>query len=118
MSADLSRGSGRIQVSPAAIIAIVSTAVLQCYGVVGIAATRTRHGQARILKEDQYQQGIGVSFEGGIVTVDVYVIVEYGTRISEVGHNIITTVGTAIRRSLGTTPIHVNVTVQGLRISA
>ena len=118
MSTDLSRGSGRIQVSPAAITSIVSTAVLQCYGVVGIAAKRTRHGQAIMLKEDQFERGIVVSFEGGRVTVDVYVIVEYGTRISEVGQNIITTVGSAIRRSLGSTPIHINVNVQGLRISA
>lgn len=114
---ELSRSAGRIQVSPAAITGIASAAVLECYGVVGIAGKRIRRGRAQVLDEDHYDRGIVVTIENGTVIVDVYVVVEYGTRISEVAHNIITTVGNAVRRTLGETPVRVNVNVQGLRIS-
>jgi uncharacterized alkaline shock family protein YloU len=115
---ELSRPAGHIKVSPSAIAGIASAAVLQCYGVVGIAGKRIRGGRARVLDEDHYEQGIAVTMDSATVTIDVYVVVEYGTRISEVAHNIINAVGAAARRTLGDVPVHVNVNVQGLRISA
>ena len=115
---ELSRSAGHIKVSPSAIAGIASAAVLQCYGVVGIAGRRIKGGRAEVLDEDHYERGIAVTMEGGAVTIDVYVVVEYGTRISEVAHNIINTVGAAARRTLGEVPVRVNVNVQGLRISA
>lgn len=115
---DVSRSTGRIRVSPAAVAGVVRGAVLECYGVVGIAARRMKGGRALVLDESHYERGIAVTMANGTVSIDVYVVVEYGTRISEVAHNIITSVGGAVRRSLGTMPIHVNVNVQGLRISA
>lgn len=114
---ELGRPAGRIKVSPVAVAGVVGGAVLQCYGVVGIAGRRMKNGRAQMLNEDSYGDGIVVSMESETITIDVYVIVEYGTRISEVAHNIITTVGTAVRRTLGTVPVRVNVNVQGLRIS-
>lgn len=115
---NLSRPAGRIQVSPGAIAGIASTAILRCYGVVGIAGKRIRGGRAQVLDEDHYERGIIVTTEGNSVTLDVYVVVEYGTRISEVANNIITAVGNAVRRMLGDVQVRVNVNVQGLRISA
>lgn len=114
---ELTPAAGHIRVSPAAIGGVARTAVLECYGVVGIAAKRMKGGRAQVLDENHYERGIVVTMESGAVSIDVYVVVEYGTRISEVAHNIITAVGVAVRRSLGAMPIRVNVNVQGLRIS-
>ena len=116
-SIELPGAAGHIKVSTAAIAAVVSGAVLQCYGVVGIAGKRIRGGRAEVLDEGAYERGIAVSMDGPAVDVDVFVVVEYGTRISEVAHNIINTVGAAVRRTLGPVPVRVNVNVQGLRIS-
>ena len=115
---DLSQTPGHIRVAPAAIAGVAHAAVLQCYGVVGIAAKRLKGGRAQVLDESDYERGIVVKMEDGAVVLDVYVVVEYGTRISEVAHNIINAVGGAVRRTLGDVPIQVNVNVQGLRISA
>lgn len=115
---ELTHTAGRIQVSPPAIAGIASSAVLQCYGVVGIAGKRIKRGRAQVLNEDSYERGIVVTIDHGAVVIDVYVVVEYGTRISEVAHNIINSVGNAVRRTLGETPVRVNINVQGLRISA
>jgi uncharacterized alkaline shock family protein YloU len=47
----------------------------------------------------------------------VYVVIEYGTRISEVAHNVMHAVGETLRRMLGSSAVRVNVNVQGLRLS-
>ena len=114
---ELDRKPGRIEVSPRAISMAAGAVVLECYGVVGIAGRKLRHGRAILLEDHEYQQGIVVSVRGTEVIVDVYVVIEYGTRISEVAHNVMHAVHETLRRMLGSQAIRVNVNVQGLRIS-
>jgi uncharacterized alkaline shock family protein YloU len=114
---ELDRRPGRIEVSSGAIAMAVSRVVLECYGVVGIANRKLKHGKAELLDDGHFQRGIGVSVQGEGVVIDVYVVVEYGTRVSEVAHNIMDRVRDTLRRMLGTGAVRVNVHVQGLRIS-
>ena len=116
-SIELDRRPGRIEVSPSAIAMAASRVVLECYGVVGIANSKLKHGKAVLLDDGNYQRGIVVSVKGDGVVVDVYVVIEYGTRISEVAHNVMNAVRDALQRMLGSGSIRVNVNVQGLRIS-
>jgi uncharacterized alkaline shock family protein YloU len=116
-SIELNRKPGRIEVSPGAIGTAASRVVLECYGVVGIANRRLRHGKAEVLDDAEYRKGVSVSVQRDQVVVDVYVVVEYGTRISEVAHNVMNRVRDALQRMLGTAAVRVNVNVQGLRIS-
>jgi uncharacterized alkaline shock family protein YloU len=55
-----------------------------------------------------------VEIEGGLV-IDVYVIVQYGIRISEVAHNLQETVRFEVERSVNVPVVEVNVNVQGVR---
>jgi uncharacterized alkaline shock family protein YloU len=55
-----------------------------------------------------------VEVEGGLV-IDVYVIVQYGIRISEVAHNLQETVKFEVERSVNVPVVEVNVNVQGVR---
>jgi len=55
-----------------------------------------------------------VEAEEGLV-IDVYVIVQYGIRISEVAHNLQETVTFEVERSVNVPVIQVNVNVQGVR---
>ena len=63
------------------------------------------------------EQGIEVTIEGSEIVLDVYVIVEYGMRISAVANSIKNTVSFHIERALGVPVKAVNVFVQGLRFS-
>jgi uncharacterized alkaline shock family protein YloU len=114
---ELDRKPGKIEVSPAAIAAAASRVVLECYGVVGIADRKLKHGKAELLDDRTYHRGILVSVQGESVVIDIYIVVEYGTRISEVASNVIVAVRDALQRMLGTSSIRVKVNVQGLRIS-
>ena len=64
------------------------------------------------------QKGVEVSISEGRVIVNLYVIIEYGTRISEVARNIMSSVKFALESSLGVHVVQVNVTVQGIRVSS
>jgi uncharacterized alkaline shock family protein YloU len=108
---------GRIEVSQRAIASIAADAVLRSYGVVGMASARLKGGLAEMLRREHLERGIVVHLRDGQITIDLYVIVEYGTRVSEVGRNIAQNVKFAVEKAIGMPVAQVNVNVQGLRIS-
>jgi uncharacterized alkaline shock family protein YloU len=107
----------KIEVSPKAISHLAYRAATRSYGVVGLASRHSRPGWAELLRRDEVSKGVEVSLSNGQVIINLYVILEYGTRISEVAHNIMSNVKFALESSLGVSVVHVNVTVQGIRIS-
>lgn len=107
---------GQIDISPSTIATIATRSVHQCYGVVGMASRNLADGIAHVLSRDS-RRGIDVSFEEGEIVVDVYVIMEYGTRIRVVAQSIQNTVKFHVEKALGMPVRAVNVYVQGLRVS-
>jgi uncharacterized alkaline shock family protein YloU len=110
------RRTGRIEISPQAIATVAGEAVLRCYGVVGMANKNLIDGIADLLAPDRWGRGVDVRVREGKVSVDLYVIVQYGTRISEVAHGVMHGVQYALEQALGVPVAEVNVHVQGLRM--
>ena len=108
---------GKIEVSPRAIAHIASRAAQESYGVVGLASRHARPGWAELLRREETHKGVEVVFTGGKVVIDLYVVIEYGTRISEVARNIMSNVKFAVESALGVPVVYVNVNVQGIRVS-
>jgi uncharacterized alkaline shock family protein YloU len=109
--------AGKIEVSTRAIATVAGRAVAQCYGVVGIAARHPRFATVETLPPDQYGRGVEVRFADEHVTIDLYVVLEHGLRISEIAHNIMSNVKFAVERTLGLPVVSINVNVQALRVS-
>jgi uncharacterized alkaline shock family protein YloU len=107
---------GTIEVSPQAVATVASQAVLQSYGVVGMAAKNVIDSLANALTRDP-RKGIEVRFEDGEMHIDLYVIVEYGTRITAVAGSVAEAVRFNIEKDLGIPVGEINVHVQGLRVS-
>ncbi len=105
---------GKIEVLPNAIHSIAVQATLSCYGVLGIASPHLRNGQAIILAPEQSNQGVRINTLSDQISIDVYVALEYGLRISEVAHNIMSAVKFSVEKMLGAPVTQVNVNVQGL----
>ena len=110
------RKTGRIEISPQAIATLAGEAVLRCYGVVGMANKNLIDGIADLLQPDRWGRGVDVRVRDGEIIVDLYVIVQYGTRISEVAHGVMHGVQYALEQALGVPVTEVNVHVQGLRM--
>lgn len=107
---------GQIDISPAAVSTIVSQAVHQCYGVVGMASKGFANGIAQLLTRDSSRRGIDVHVEEDGIVVDVYVIIEYGIRIRAVAESIQSTIKFHVEKAMGQDVKAVNVYVQGLRL--
>ena len=109
---------GKIEVSPAAVATIASQTVLECYGVVGMASSSLRHGLAELLGKESSRRGVEVRLADNQIVIDLYVVLEYGMRVSEVAHNIMESVKFNVEKALSIPVVQVNVHVQGLRVSS
>lgn len=107
---------GRIEVAPSAIATLVAEAVKECYGVVGMSSRSFLDDLATSLQRGS-QRGIDVRMAGDGITVDIYVVIEYGTRITEVAAGVMRRVRFTLESKLGIPVKAVNVHVQGLRVS-
>jgi len=106
---------GRIEVFPSAVGAIAAHASLGCYGITGMAARGLRDGFAELLRRENVARGVEVVEVDGGLAIDVFVVVQYGIRISEVAHNLQQTVKFEVERAVNVPVAQVNVNVQGVR---
>ena len=80
---------GMIDVNDRVIATVVGGAATDNYGVVGMASrNQIRDNMNVILRRDNYARGIVVHQKNNQVSLDIYIIVSYGTKISEVSKNV------------------------------
>ena len=109
-----SKDIGRIEVYPSAVAAIAAHAAADCYGVMGMAGRGLRAGVAELLRRDLHR-GVDIREAEGGLEIDVYVIVNYGMRITEVAHNLQSAVRFEVEKATGVPVASVNVNVQGVQ---
>lgn len=107
---------GNIYISHRAIAAVACQSALSSYGVVGLAPKNLVEGLANVIIKDP-SLGIDVKFDGSQVDLDLYIIIEYGTRIKSVASTVANKVQYQIEHTIGLPVRSVNVHVRGLRIS-
>jgi uncharacterized alkaline shock family protein YloU len=112
----LSTSLGRISISGDAVAQIVGHTAAQCYGVVGMAARGGRVG--RLLARDKLKQGISVAGGADGLTIDLYVVVEYGLNLAEVASTIRSQVAYEVGRLTGLSVAAVEVHIEDVRRSA
>jgi uncharacterized alkaline shock family protein YloU len=107
---------GAIHISPNAVASIAYRATLESYGVVGLAPKNFAEGVALTITREP-AKGVSVRFDGENIDIDLYIIVEYGTRITTVADSVANTVRYHVETAIGM-PVHeINVHVAGLRVS-
>jgi uncharacterized alkaline shock family protein YloU len=109
------RERGKIEVFPGVVAAIAGHAAIECYGIMGMAARGLRDGVATLLRRENLHRGVDVHEADGKLLIDVYVVVLYGIRITEVARNLQTAVRFEVERATGVPVSEVNVFVQGVR---
>jgi len=109
---------GKVEISPTAIASLASQAVLECYGVVGMASKDLKSGIVEILQPSSHRRGVEIDVDGDGIEISLYVVIEYGTRIITVARNIQSAVHYTVQKALGVPVRAVNVHVQDLRVSA
>lgn len=107
---------GGIHISPSAVATIAYHATLESYGVVGLAPKNLAEGLAQTLTREP-TRGVSVDYDGENIDIEIYIVVEYGTRIASVAKSVANTVRYHVEKALGLRVNTINVHVAGLRVS-
>jgi len=119
MPIQLNNEYGRIEVIDDVIAVLAGSAALECYGLVGMASRKQlKDGITELLGRENLSRGVEIRrTENGEVQIDLYIIVSYGTKISEVAHNVQSRVKYVLNDVVGLHVDAVNIFVQGVRVS-
>lgn len=118
MPMQLATENGKIEILDQVIAVIAGSAAVDCYGLVGMASRKQlKDGIAELLGRENLARGVEVRREGEQVHLDLHVIVSYGTKISEVAHNIQSKVKYVLEEVVGLRADYVNIYVQGVRVT-
>jgi uncharacterized alkaline shock family protein YloU len=118
MSIELKTNFGQIDISTEVIATIAGGAAVDCYGIVGMASkNQIKDGLTDILRKENFTRGVMVRKVNEEVHIDMYIIVSYGTKISEVAHNVQSKVKYTLNKTVGLAVDSVNIYVQGVRVT-
>ncbi|KIL44845.1 Asp23/Gls24 family envelope stress response protein [Jeotgalibacillus soli] len=118
MSIELTTKFGQIDISNEVIAMIAGGAAIECYGIVGMASKhQIRDGLTDILRRENFTRGVIVRQVEDEVSIDMYIIVSFGTKISEVAHNVQSKVKYTLDKTVGLSVESVNIYVQGVRVT-
>lgn len=116
MAAKIQNELGYISIDNNVIATIAGLSAMESYGIVGMASKNTTDGLFELLKWENLARGIKVTTEDNTAGIDLYVILEYGVKISTVADNIIEKVKFNVENLTGLDVSKVNVFVQGIRV--
>lgn len=109
---------GKVFVSNEVIAVLAGSAALDCYGLVGMASRKQlKDGIAELLGRENLSRGVEVRSEADGIHIELHIIVSYGTKISEVAHNVQSKVKYVLNDVVGLKADFVDIVVQGVRIA-
>ncbi|PKR87017.1 Asp23/Gls24 family envelope stress response protein [Heyndrickxia camelliae] len=118
MSIEMKTVYGQIDISNDVIATIAGGAAVDCYGIVGMASkNQIKDGITDILRKENFSRGVIVRQENDEVHINMYIIVSYGTKISEIAHNVQSKVKYTLDKTVGLSVESINIYVQGVRVT-
>jgi uncharacterized alkaline shock family protein YloU len=107
---------GSILIRKDAIESIARQSTLQSYGVVGLAPRNLWENILQLIRKNA-RYGVKVEYDHDGLIIDLYIVVEYGTRIKSITNSIVSSVKYNVEKTVGLPVRRINVHVRGLRIS-
>jgi uncharacterized alkaline shock family protein YloU len=109
----LAEGAGEVRISTDVIVVIAHTAVMETEGVAGMSAG-IADNISQVLGRKGGTKGVKVELAGREVSVDLFLIVDYGARIPDVAWRAQERVKKAVESMTGLDVKAINVHVQGV----
>lgn len=116
MSVKINSDNGNINIDEQVVATLAGLAAIECYGIVGMAAKSATEGFFELARKEHLTKGVKVTFKENKVVVDLFIIVQFGVRISTVAENIIAKVKYNLEKYTGLEVTNVNIYVQGVRV--
>ena len=117
MNIDQKTPYGGIGISLEAIASVAGKAASECYGVVGMTSQKMfKDGFNELLKRENYSKGVIIKNKDNGIEVDLYVVIGYGVKVTEVINEIQKRVKYTLEKALELDVLSVNVYVQGIKV--
>lgn len=116
MSVNMLNENGNITIDDQVFATLAGLAAMECYGVVGMASRNATQGIFELLKREQLTKGIKVTTVDDKINIDLYIVLQYGVKISVVADNIISRIKYSVETFSGVSVENVNIFVQGVRV--
>ena len=118
MALEINNDLGHVSISDDVIASVAGGTAVSCYGIIGMASkNQVKDGITEILGKENYSKGIKVKKDEGKLIIDLYIIVMYGTKISEIANNVQSSVTYQIEKTLGVKVDEVNIFIQGIKVN-
>lgn len=118
MSVIIENSMGTISIEKKIIERVAGLATIECYGIVGMSAKNVRDDLIYLLKKEHLAKGVNIVLEKeNEITIDLHIIVEYGTNISAISDTLINTVNYHIQEFIGLKCKNINVLVAGIHVN-
>lgn len=108
--------NGSINYSVDVIANIVGISTMECYGVVGMASKNASDGFWELIRGENLSKGVKINSKDNNINIELYIIVEYGTKISVIANNIIQKIKYNVENYTGLKVSSITVNVQGVRV--
>jgi len=116
MSVKMFNENGNITIDDQVFATLAGLAAMECYGVVGMASRNATEGIFELLKREQLTKGIKITAIEDKINIDLYIVLQYGVKISVVAENIISRIKYSVESFSGVNVDNVNIFVQGVRV--
>ena len=118
MALEINNELGHVSISDDVIASVAGGTAVSCYGIIGMASkNQVKDGITEILGKENYSKGIKVKKDDSKLVIDLYIIVMYGTKISEIANNVQSSVKYQIEKTLGVKVDEVNIFIQGIKVN-
>lgn len=117
MGIERSTSLGNINISEEAIATLAGGVVSECYGVVGMASQKVlKDGLAELLKKENYSRGVVVRKTDTGYELDLYIVISFGVKITEVVAEVQKKVKYMLEKTLEQDFDRINIFVQGVKV--
>lgn len=89
---------------------------MECYGVVGMVSKSATEGLWELMRIENLAKGVKIEHKDEKLIIELFVMVEYGTKISVISNNIIQKVKYNVENYTGLKVAAITVNVQAVRI--
>ena len=107
---------GSVNIANDVLADLAGYASLESYGIVGMASPSLRDGVAQLLPAAKLRRGVKIAATEEGVVADLYVVIEYGTNLTEVSHNLADRVRYVLANTADVKVATVDVHVQGVKV--
>ena len=112
-----SNENGNINYSEEVLAKIVGLSTMECYGVVGMVSKNASEGLWELIGIENLGKGVRLQLTSeNKLQIELFVMVEYGTKISVISNNVIQKVRYSVENYTGLKVSSITVNVQAVRV--